>query len=58
MPTEDDHEAHRGRAFGLAREAVERGDGPYGSVIVLDAEVVRDVRTDDGLDIHREYRAV
>ncbi len=58
MPTDDGHEAHMGRAFGLAREAGERGDGPYGSVLVLDAEVVRDIRADDGLDIHREYRAV
>ena len=35
-----DHESHMHRAFDLAREAVDRGDRPFGSVLVRDDEVV------------------
>jgi tRNA(Arg) A34 adenosine deaminase TadA len=58
MPTEDDREAYMGRAFELAREAGERGDGPYGSVLVLDGDILmeesnREV-TDDDIAAHPE----
>ena len=35
-----DHESHMREAFALAREAAERGDRPFGSVLVRDDEVV------------------
>jgi len=35
-----DHEEHMREAFELAREAVARGDNPFGSVLVRDDEVV------------------
>ncbi|HMB50374.1 MAG TPA: nucleoside deaminase [Natronoarchaeum rubrum] len=35
-----DHERHMRRAFDLAREAADRGDEPFGSVLVRDDEVV------------------
>jgi tRNA(Arg) A34 adenosine deaminase TadA len=58
MVTEDDYEAYMERAFELAREAGERGDGPYGSVLVLDGEVVMEERnrevTDDDIAAHPE----
>jgi tRNA(Arg) A34 adenosine deaminase TadA len=58
MPTEDDREAHMERAFELAREAGERGDGPYGSVLVLDGNVVMEEsnheHTDDDIAAHPE----
>ncbi len=39
-----DHESHMKRALELAREAAERGDGPYGSVLVKDDEIVLEAR--------------
>ncbi len=64
-----DHEQHMRRAFELAREAVDRGDEPFGSVLVRDDEVVAeasnrvvtesDLRRHPELDLareaHREY---
>jgi tRNA(Arg) A34 adenosine deaminase TadA len=60
-----DHEAHMRRAFELAREAVERGDRPFGSVLVRNDEVVmadsnrvlteNDVRRHP--ELHLAYRA-
>ena len=35
-----DHESHVRRAIGLAREAADRGDRPFGSVLVREDEVV------------------
>jgi len=35
-----DHDAHMRRAIELAREAADRGDRPFGSVLVRDDEVV------------------
>lgn len=35
-----DHEAHMRRAFELAREAGARGDGPFGSVLVRDDQII------------------
>ena len=37
---EFDHETHMQRAFELARTAVDRGDRPFGSVLVRDDEIV------------------
>lgn len=37
---EFDHESHMRRAIDLAREAVDRGDHPFGSVLVRDDAVV------------------
>ena len=37
-----DHERHMARAFELAEAAAERGDRPFGSVLVRDDEVVRE----------------
>jgi len=37
---EFDHETHMQRAFDLARTAVDRGDRPFGSVLVRDDEIV------------------
>ncbi|WP_049899875.1 nucleoside deaminase [Halococcus agarilyticus] len=53
------------RAFELAREAAERGDRPYGSVLVRDDEVVmadsNRVHTEDDVrrhpELHLAYRA-
>ncbi len=39
-----DHESHMQRAIELAHEAAERGDGPYGSVLVKDDEIVMEER--------------
>jgi len=64
-----DHERHMRRAFDLAREAADRGDEPFGSVLVRDDEVVAaasnrvvtesDLRRHPELDLareaHREY---
>jgi tRNA(Arg) A34 adenosine deaminase TadA len=54
----EDHEAHVGRAIELAREAGERGDGPFGTVLVRDDEIVLEARnrevTDDDLAEHPE----
>lgn len=60
-----DHEAHVRRAIELAREAAERGDRPFGSVLVRDDEVVmadsNRVVTEDDIrrhpELHLAYRA-
>ncbi|WP_241430341.1 MULTISPECIES: nucleoside deaminase [Halococcus] len=60
-----DHESHMRRAFELAREATDRGDRPYGSVLVRDDTVVmvdsNRVLTEDDVRRHPElnlaYRA-
>ena len=60
-----DHESHMQRAFELAREAAERGDRPFGSVLVRDDEPVltdsNRVRTEDDVrrhpELHLAYRA-
>lgn len=53
-----DHEQYIERACDLAREAGERGDGPYGSLLVVDGEVVMEEtnreHTDDDLALHPE----
>ncbi|MDS0261134.1 nucleoside deaminase [Haloarcula sp. S1CR25-12] len=53
-----DHEKFTDRACDLARIAGERGDGPYGSLLVVDGEIImeetnREV-TDDDLSLHPE----
>jgi tRNA(Arg) A34 adenosine deaminase TadA len=62
---EFDHESHMQRALGLAREAVDRGDLPFGSVLVRSdavtmAESNRE-RTEDDIrrhpELHLAYRA-
>ncbi len=60
-----DHESHMRRAFELAREAVARGDRPFGSVLVRDDEIVVEasnrVVTEDDVrrhpELHLAYRA-
>jgi len=60
-----DHESHMRRAFELAREAAERGDNPFGSVLVRDDTVVmsesnRVVTAEDirrHPELHLAYRA-
>ena len=58
MTSQNDHEAYMERAFELAREAGERGDGPYGSLLVLDGEIVMEEsnheNTDDDIAAHPE----
>jgi tRNA(Arg) A34 adenosine deaminase TadA len=53
-----DHEAHMQEAFALARAAVDRGDNPFGSVLVRDDEVVlcesNRVVTEDDVRRHPE----
>ena len=53
-----DHESHLSRAFALAREATERGDRPFGTVLVRDDEIVMEasnrVVTDDDVRAHPE----
>lgn len=53
-----DHESHMRRAIELAREATANGDGPYGSVLVKDDEIVMEARntetTDDDIRAHPE----
>lgn len=53
-----DHEAHMRAAFELARAAVDRGDNPFGSVLVRDDEVVmreaNRVVTEDDVRRHPE----
>jgi tRNA(Arg) A34 adenosine deaminase TadA len=55
---EFDHESHMRRAIDLAREAAANGDGPYGSVLVKDDEIVMEARnteaTDDDMRAHPE----
>lgn len=63
-----DHAAHMQRAIELAREAVDRGDNPFGSVLVREDEIVMeasnrvhtadDIRRHPELDLaHRACRA-
>jgi tRNA(Arg) A34 adenosine deaminase TadA len=60
-----DHAAHLRRTFELAREAAERGDEPFGSVLVRDDEVVmadsNRIHTEDDIrrhpELHLAYRA-
>ncbi|WP_210424069.1 nucleoside deaminase [Halorussus ruber] len=60
MPELDalDHEPHVRRAIDLAREAGDRGDGPYGSLLVRDGDVVMEEtnreNTDDDIALHPE----
>jgi len=53
-----DHEKFIERACELAREAGERGDGPYGSLLVVDGEIVMEEsnreNTDGDLSLHPE----
>jgi tRNA(Arg) A34 adenosine deaminase TadA len=60
-----DHESHMRRAFDLAREAADRGDRPFGTVLVRDDAVVmaesNRVVTEDDVrrhpELHLAYRA-
>ena len=60
-----DHESHMRRTFGLAREAADRGDRPFGSVLVRDDSVImadsNRVVTEDDIrrhpELHLAYRA-
>lgn len=53
-----DHDPFVRRAIELAREAGERGDGPYGSVLVCDGEVVMEAsnrtNTEGDIALHPE----
>lgn len=53
-----DHETYLRRTFDLAREASERGDRPFGSLLVVDGEVVQTAKnaavTDGDLVSHPE----
>ncbi len=53
-----DHEKFIERACELAREAGERGDGPYGSLLVVDGEIVMEEsnreNTDEDISLHPE----
>ncbi len=57
-PTALDHASHVRRAIDLAETAAERGDDPYGSLLVRDGQVVMEatnrVNTDDDLALHPE----
>jgi tRNA(Arg) A34 adenosine deaminase TadA len=61
-----DHDSHMARAIELAREAVARGDRPFGSVLVRDDEIVMEasnrVNTEDDIrrhpELHLAHRAV
>ena len=61
-----DHDAHMARAIELAREAVARGDRPFGSVLIRDDEVIMEdsnrVNTEDDIrchpELHLAHRAV
>lgn len=63
---EFDHESHMRRAFELAREAADRGDRPFGSVLVRDDAVImaesNRVLTEDDVrrhpELHLAYRAL
>jgi len=52
------HEQYINQACDLAREAGKRGDGPYGSLLVVDGEVIMEEsnreNTDDDLSLHPE----
>lgn len=62
---EFDHESHMQRALELAREATDRGDNPFGSVLVRDDSIVMEesnrVVTEDDIrrhpELHLAYRA-
>jgi tRNA(Arg) A34 adenosine deaminase TadA len=58
MDIESEHEPYVERAIELAREAGDRGDGPYGTVLVRDGEIVAEAgnreRTDDDIALHPE----
>jgi tRNA(Arg) A34 adenosine deaminase TadA len=62
---EFDHGSHMERAFELAREATERGDRPFGSVLVRDDEIIIEesnrVVTEEDVrrhpELHLAYRA-
>lgn len=53
-----DHEKFIDRACELARTAGDRGDGPYGSLLVVDGEIVMEEtnreNTDEDLALHPE----
>ncbi|WP_096390916.1 deaminase [Halopenitus persicus] len=53
-----DHEAHLERAIELARAAADRGDEPFGSVLVRDDRIVAEasnrIHTDDDVRRHPE----
>ncbi|MDY6817765.1 MAG: nucleoside deaminase [Halobacteriales archaeon] len=53
-----DGDRYMRRAIDLAREAGERGDGPYGSVLVHDGEIIMEegnrTQSDDDLALHPE----
>lgn len=53
-----DHEVFMERACELARTAGDRGDGPYGSLLVVDGEVLMEESnyesTEDDLSLHPE----
>jgi tRNA(Arg) A34 adenosine deaminase TadA len=57
-PDTSAHDPFVRRAIDLAREAGERGDGPYGSVLVRDGEVVMEAsnrtNTEDDIALHPE----
>jgi tRNA(Arg) A34 adenosine deaminase TadA len=57
-PITADDERYIERACELARGAGDRGDGPYGSLLVVDGEVVFEEsnreRTDDDIALHPE----
>lgn len=59
MSSEDSDEVHIRRALTLAREASRRGDNPFGSLLVLDGEVVAEARnavhTADDITAHPEH---
>lgn len=52
------HEQYIKRACDLARVAGDRGDGPYGSLLVVDGEIIMEEtnqeNTDDDLALHPE----
>ncbi|WP_458206668.1 nucleoside deaminase [Haladaptatus sp. NG-SE-30] len=53
-----DHERHTRRAIDLAREAGERGDAHYGSILVRDGAIIMEETnrgtTDDDIALHPE----
>lgn len=59
MVEADTDEVHIRRALTLAREAAERGDNPFGSLLVQDDEVVAEARnavnTEDDVTAHPEH---
>ena len=64
-PETFDHESHMRRAFECAREATERGDHPFGSVLVREDTVIvaesNRVNSEDDIrrhpELHLAYRA-